>query len=316
MQSYTHFTLSERESLAILYREGKTISEIARVLGRNKSSVSREIKRNKSSKGNYQQWQATCSYLHRRKRCKRKFRFDETKLREFVIEKLNKFWSPEAIVVHWRWLHPLSTLSFSTIYTAIKNKRLPDILEKTHLRRRGKRKYCHKNTQTIKPEHKIHDRPCEANLRQRLGDLEGDTLSGGIGKGCVVTLVDRKSRMLFAKRSTSRDSELVKTALLKAVGGQKIYSITLDNGSEFAKYKEIEQELKATIYFADPRSPWQRGTNENTNDLLRFFFPKGTDFRKVTDQQLQHAVDLINNKPKKCLDWLSPIDFISLNCCT
>ena len=94
-----------------------------------------------------------------------------------------------------------------------------------------------------------------------------------------------------------------------------IHTITLDNGSEFADFKGIEEDLGATIYFADPRSPWQRGLNENTNDILRFFFPKGTDFSKVSEMELAKVVYLINSRPRKCLDYLSPIDFITKKCC-
>ena len=94
-----------------------------------------------------------------------------------------------------------------------------------------------------------------------------------------------------------------------------IHTITLDNGSEFADFKGIEQDLNTTIYFADPHSPWQRGLNENTNDILRFFFPKGCDFRSVSRQRLDEVETLLNNRPRKCLGWLSPIEFLS-KCCT
>ena len=93
-----------------------------------------------------------------------------------------------------------------------------------------------------------------------------------------------------------------------------IYTITLDNGSEFADFKGIEEDLDTTVYFADPHSPWQRGLNENTNDMLRFFFPKGTDFSLISEEELLHVVHLINSRPRKCLDYLSPIDFISKKC--
>lgn len=95
-----------------------------------------------------------------------------------------------------------------------------------------------------------------------------------------------------------------------------IETITLDNGSEFADFKGIEDDLHTTVYFADPHSPWQRGLNENTNDMLRFFFPKGTNFLEVDDEDLQSVVSLINNRPRKCLDYLSPLEFISSKCCS
>jgi len=232
-----------------------------------------------------------------------------------VIERLNDFWSPEAIVARWKEKHSGERLSHSTIYASIGKKRLGVIAAKTHLRRRGKRKVVYRG-QTIKPERTINERPEAIEQRLRIGDVEGDTISGAIGKGCVVTMVDRKHRMLYAELSRSRDSELIKQAVMKILAGKKILSLTLDNGSEFAKFKEIESESKTKIYFTNPHSPWERGTNENTNGLLRFFFPKGTNFHNVTDEQLQQAVTLINNRPRKCLGWLSPVEFISSKCCT
>lgn len=141
-------------------------------------------------------------------------------------------------------------------------------------------------------------------------------MGGAIGKGCVLTLVDRKSRMLYTDLRRGHGSEEGKQSIMRTVEGKSILSLTLDRGSEFAKFKEIEKGTGITIYFADPHSPWQRGTNENTNDILRFFFPKGTNFYQVTNQQLQQVTTLLNNRPRKCLNWLSPLEFISTKCCT
>jgi IS30 family transposase len=179
------------------------------------------------------------------------------------------------------------------------------------LRRHGKRKNAH-NSQSINPIHTIHDRPSVVETRERIGDLEGDTVYGGIGKGCLVTLVDRCSRMLYASRSVSRDSNLIVEAFGKALGGINVESITLDNGSEFAKFAEIEKNHDTIIFFADPHSPWQRGSNENINGLIRFFFPKGTNFLDVSDDVVDKIVSLINNRPRKCLDWLSPVEFLKV----
>ena len=317
MQSYTHFTLEERESLSKLLDQGIGNNKIAKILGRNKSSVSREINRNKNKNGTYQQTSATISYIKRRKKCRKKFRLESEDLRQFVIEKLKAYWSPEQIVARWKKANPKSKLSAATIYTSVRNKRLSsEISPKTHLRRRGKRKSGTLNKPTIKPLHTIHDRPEEANNRLRLGDVEGDTLSGAIGKGAVLTMVDRKSRILYARLLKSRDSSLTKRAITETIESKDLKSITLDRGSEFAKFQEIEDENKIPIYFCDPHSPWQRGTNENTNDILRFFFPKGTNFHEVTEEELQEIVTLINNRPRKCLNWLSPLEFLTAKCCT
>jgi len=206
-------------------------------------------------------------------------------------------------------------LSHVTIYRALKRGELLGYRPKTHLRRRGKRKNSH-NSRTIHPTHTIHDRPAEVEARLRLGDLEGDTVYGAVGKGCALTLIDRASRMLYAAKCESRDKKLITKAFEKALGATRVKSITLDNGSEFANFAQIEKNHKTTAYFADPHSPWQRGANENVNGLLRFFFPKGTNFHKVTDDEFEHVIALINNRPRKCLGWLSPLEFISSKCCT
>jgi IS30 family transposase len=255
----------------------------------------------------------------RRKKCVRKPRLADEAAREFVRDGLEKYWSPEIISARWAMEHPGVPLSHGTIYRALKRKQLKGYSRKTHLRRRGKRKNAYwKNA--INPSrlamHTIHDRPEIAALRQRLGDMEGDTVSGAMGKGCVVTVVDRMSRMLYAALSVSRDSCLIAEAFAAALGGTPVETLALDRGSEFAKFEEIEQILDTTVYFCDPYSPWQRPSNENTNGLLRFFFPKGTDFTAVTCDQLQAALNFINNRPRKCLGWLSPVEFLAAKCCS
>ena len=321
MKPYKHFTLEERESLSQSLKEGKSIRQIARELGRSPSSVSREIKRNHSKKSNrYNPWHATIEYICRRKKCKRHYKIiANQELMNFIIECLNKFWSPE--VIAYKCKEKGFEVSFATIYRAIKLKLLPKITAKKHLRRKGKQKVNRKlNTNTIKPTHTIHDRPEIVETKSRLGDFEGDTVYGAVGKGCIVTLVDRKSKLLVAALAHSRERSTIRKAFSTAFKYMQIdipiKTITLDMGSEFADFKRIEEDLDATIYFADPHSPWQRGLNENTNDILRFFFPKGTNFHEVTEEELQAVVSLINNRPRKCLGYLSPLEFISAKCCT
>jgi len=314
MRSYQHFTLEERECLSELLKEGKTQQAIADALGRNKSSVCREIKRNKNKNGTYHPWRATVLYIVRRKACVRRPLLEGKRMHLFVSKCLDQYWPPEAISARWKQAGGTG-LSHSTIYRAIKRKLLPGYTSKTHLRRRGKRKPTY-NTQSIHPVHTIHDRPKEVELRRRLGDLEGDTVSGAIGKGGLLTLVDRASRYLYTIGIPNRNSIVVKDAFKSALEGVCVKSITLDNGSEFARFLEIEEQHQTTIYFADPHSPWQRGSNENINGIIRFFFPKGTDFHGIPICDIQRVAALINNRPRKCLGWLSPVEFISMNCCT
>lgn len=321
MKSYTHFTLSERESLSEKLKEGKSYRQIAKEMGRSPSTISREVKRNYSKKKDrYHPWRATVLYITRRKHCKRKYKIDASpELLEYLINALNQYWTPEEIAA--RSIQNGTPISCSTIYRMIKLKKLPDISEKTHLRRHGSRKYQHgSNSNTIKPEHLISERPEICELKARFGDFEGDTVCGAKGKGCIVTLVDRKSKLLLSALSPDMKASSVRTAIQNAFRLMQINipieTITFDRGAEFADFKEIEKDLGTTIYFADPHSPWQRGLNENTNDIIRFFFPKGCDFRKVSDEELQTVVSLINNRPRKTLGYLSPLEFLSAKCCT
>lgn len=309
MKPYTHFTLEERESIYLLLKINKKVSEIAAELGRNKSSVSREINRNKNKQtGQYNPWGAYSKYCKRRKKCVRRKRIIKgSELYNYILECLKKYWSPEIIANKWNQLHPDDRIAFKTIYNAIKGGIFVGITPKSHLRRRGKRRYGKRSKfNSIHPEHTIHERPLEANLRIRCGDWEGDTVRSSPGKGCLVTFIDRKSRKLLAAKSDDMSSESILKATIKAFEGINPITITLDNGSEFALFKEIETALNTTVYFADPHSPWQRGSNENINDVLRFFFPRGVDFRALSDDELDAVVELINSRPRLCLDLLSP----------
>ena len=319
MSFYKHFTLTERESLHIGLKSGKSIRQMAHELNRSPSSVSRELKRNKNKNGSYNAWRGCILYIMRRRKSRRKYRLKvDSALREWVIEKLNLYWSPETIVAVWKAENPNKPLSFSTVYFALKAGLLPQsYTPKTHLRRSGKRRKTAK-TGKMQIEHSIRDRPNEANSRDRIGDWEGDTVYGAAGKGYISTNVDRKSRYLVAALLKDRTSEAFNAGTIKAFKKLKdvpMHTFTFDNGSEFAKYKEFEEQLHTTVYFADPHSPWQRGTNENTNDLLRFFYPKGTDFHKVAGEHLEYVVNLINTRPRKCLGWLSPAEVFFTGCC-
>lgn len=321
MKSYTHFTLSERICLQSYWQERRSVREISKLMGRSPSTISREIRRNFSkSKKRYNAYRATCLYLMRRKNCIRKPAIREgSELYNQIHKCLEKYWSPET-AAHYCTAHGYP-VAHSTIYRAVKLGIFADIKPKTHFRRRGKHKHAkHGNHATIHPERTIHDRPDVANNRSRLGDWEGDTVCGARNKSCLVTQVDRKSKLLTAAISPNHTAEAVLAATKRAFALMEIalpiHTITLDNGSEFAAFREIETSLETEIYFADPHSPWQRGLNENTNDILRFFFPRGTDFTTISEEELLKVVHLINSRPRKCLDYLSPLDFITKKCCT
>ena len=310
MKPYTHFTLKERVCLEELYNSGKKISEIAIIMGRSKSTISRELRRNSNKQGLYNSWGAYSKATVRRKKSVRKQRIQkDTDLYNYICEKLNLYWSPEIIAKKWNIKHPCERISFATIYRAIKNKLFEGITAKTHLRRRGKKRCKNRSKfNTIHPEHTIHERSREIEERMRCGDWEGDTVRGSTGKGGLLTLVDRKTRKLLAVLIDNFSQDTIYDAVIYAFDGISPKSITFDNGSEFARFRDMEKKLNTTVYFADPHSPWQRGSNENTNDIIRFFFPKGFDFHSITQDDVDKVVALINSRPRLCLNLLSPDD--------
>lgn len=315
--SYTHFTLEERKYLQKLLSEGLSFRKIAAVLERSPSSVSREVKRNHAkykpkasdNKYWYNHWRAQNLYIRRRREQQRRALKPNTDEWNYIIEKLNLFWSPEQIVNRYEKDYQKRLTSFATIYRYIYRGELPNISPKTHLRRHGKfllpRSSCYN---TIQPDRIIPEWPFSIKHRSRIGDWEGDTVYGGIGKGLIVTLADRKTRYLLAGKLESRNAALTAKVIVDLLKDKPVKSLSLDNGSEFANFREIEKQIMSPIYFAEPHKPWQRGTNENTNDILRFFFPKGTDFHAVTEEYLERVVYLINTRPRKCLGWKSPYE--------
>ena len=320
MKSYTHFTLSEREFLEENLEKGKSLREIAKILGRSPSTISREVRRNWSKKANhYHHWHAQTNYKHRRKACHRKNNLLENEeMFKFAWESLLKYWSPEIIAVKWNREHN-EHVSFSSVYRAVRAGLFPGIKPWTHFRRKAKPYSHQRKSYTRFFDSSIHDRDEAANERLRLGDFEGDTVYGSVGKGYLITAVDRKSRFLVAAIAQDKKKETTNAAFISAFANAEIkvkpLTLTLDNGTEFLAYKDLEKELGVKVYFADTHSPWQRGSNENINGLIRFFFPKGTNFNKVSEQQLKMVLDLINNRPRKCLGFLSPNEYLK-KCCT
>jgi len=320
--SYTHFTLEERICLQNLLKENYSMRRIAAILGRNVSSVSREIQRNRAKHKPhkkpdnaywYRAWRAQNLYVRRRREQMRAALSPGTAAWDFIIDGLKRSWSPEAICGRWHREHPeQKPLCISTIYRYIRQKKLPEITAKKHLRRRGKRMMPRNSCyNSIQPDRIIPQWPEEIRFRSRIGDWEGDTIYGGVGKGLLVSLVDRKTRYLLLGYISSRNADETAAAIAALLDGLPVKSISLDNGSEFANFHEIEDQLNTLVYFAEPHKPWQRGTNENTNDIVRFYFPKGFDFRSVSAADIQAVEDLINHRPRKCLNWLSPAELFS-----
>ena len=318
--SYTHFTLEERKYLQQLLSEGHSFRKIAAILERSPSTISREVKRNcakykphrkTDNKYWYNHWRAQNLYIRRRREQNRQALHSGTAEWDYILTGFQKFWSPEAICGRWHKDFPdRKALSVSTLYRYINSGKFPKITPKQHLRRHGKRILPrNSNYNSIQPDRIIPDWPDEIRNRAQIGDWEGDTVYGGVGKGLLVTLVDRKSRFLRIGLLSNRSAEETRRVIEELLADLPVHSISLDNGSEFSEFRKMEAHLCAPVYFAEPHKPWQRGTNENINDVVRFFFPKGFDFRTVSHENLRVVEDLINHRPRKCLGWMSPAEF-------
>ena len=313
--SYKHLSITERELLLIHLTQGLSICKIANLLGRHKSTISRELARNK---GDYLPSKAQARYCRRRKKCRPHKLLENPNLFELVKKLfLYRQWSPEQIAGRFK-LENYPTISYKTIYQAIYAGMFdtPEQKRSTgnrgairHLRHRGKPrrpKGYVSNRGKIPISNELTARPVEANKRSRFGDWEADTIVGFNHKSGLLTLVDRKSRFLICRKLTRLGSKEVEAAMLEALQGQPVHSITPDRGREFQLHGNVTATLSVEFYFPPPHHPWDRGTNENTNGLLREYFPKGYDFSNLSDEDLQAVVDQLNQRPRKCLSYKTP----------
>lgn len=319
MRSYDHFTLSERQKLVSMLKDGKSLREIASILERNVSSISREIKRNTEDNQSYDAEHAVVAYLKRRRSSVRRPVLSEhPECLRYVQKKLCEYWSPEAIRGRWKREHPQAWMaSVSTIYRALERGLIEGCTPQRNLRRQGiPYKPTRSRYYAIQPEHTIAELPEAAVNRKRKGDWEGDTVCGRRGTGGVMSFIDRKARYCMMRRLPDMSASTMETVVVKAFRHKPVKSILLDNGSEFAHHRDIAKALNTTIYFADPHAPWQRSSNECNNGRIRFFIPKGADTSLLTDKDVAAIQRLLNNRPLKVLDWLTPSEVFFSKCCT
>ena len=325
MSPYTHFTTEERELSRELKALGYSICQIASKLGRNKSSVSREFKRNSNKDGSYSAHAADERYRRRRKQCGRKPMLqNDSPLKDYVIEKLSIDWSPDEISHRAKLDKEAFSISYNTIYRAIDSgiisKKLRDHLRIKHIKNR-KAKNNDKRGK-IADRVMISERPECINNRNEVGHWESDTVLGKRNTGCIATHVERVTGYLIAFRLPNLKDDIfrIKTVdVFNTLPADLKKSFTVDNGNEFRSHCELAAQTGMDIYFCDPYSPWQRGTNENTNGLLRQYFPKGTSFNEFCDDYFDYVVELINNRPRKRLGYKTPAEVFYeyfVKCCT
>jgi IS30 family transposase len=312
---YGHLNIDEREVILKMWAQRASMRQIGDYLGRDAGTISRELSRNVSSTGQYKPHLAQRYYQKRRTASKEPYRLEgDRQLRSYVADKLMLYWSPEQISNRAR-IYSKIYVSPVTIYSWIRRDKvcggiLWKYLRQSHRRRR--KRYGSKECRGQIPGRRmIDERPKVVNERKRIGDWESDTLEGRKSGGLLATHVERRCRYTIAVKLDDKSADTVTRATLEAMKklpAEKIKTMTFDNGREFAGFKELEMGLGMRSYFAHPYHSWERGTNENTNGLLRQFFPKGVDFDRIGQSDIDKMAGLLNNRPRKCLNYRTPTE--------
>ena len=322
---YKHFTPDKRNELAALLRAGVKKKDIAKQLGKHRTTIWRERQRGKGANGRY--YTRKAKRLAKEKRIKANTRFrkieNDKYLRRYVVKKLRKYWSPEQIAGRWNRDHKRKHIGKDTIYKFVYSKR-KDLVkylrcQKGKYRRRYGTRIREKERERLK-KRRVDERPIEADLRLNLGHWEGDTILGK-DKQHILTHTERKSGLILADKldeATARESREKTRLRFKRFPKEKRLTMTYDNGSTFAEHELTERETGFTVYFAYPYHSWERGCNENANGLLRQFFPKKTNFATITQKDIQKAVRLLNQRPRKRLNYATPYEIFyeKEKCCT
>lgn len=320
-----YLSLVEREELRDLHRSGLSIRKIAEAMGRSPSTISRELRRNTISERGYLPHTAHRLSVKRRHRPRTPKLVENEPLRDYVHAKLQLRWSPEQISHRLPKDFPDSPkmrVATETIYQAI-YVHLHGTLKREmarHLRRGRSARKPHADPNTRRPRFTdpmtpIHERPAEAEDRAVPGHWEGDLIIGAVGGSAIATLVERSSRLvLLGHLGKERSADAVRDSLIEAISGLPgalRNTLTWDQGAEMAEHRAFSLAADMDVYFCDPASPWQRGSNENTNGLLRQYFPKGTDLSLHDRAELDRVAAELNNRPRKALDWDTPAERIS-----
>lgn len=309
MTNYRHLNQNERYQIEALATAGVSIANIAKQLARHVDTIKRELAKGSPHGGAY------CAELaqalsHKRKACSRNARRIDQGGWRLVWEHLDLGLSPQQVARRLKEQN-LARVSHECIYRRLyASAQLPAQLRCQRKKRRARATAKRSNSRrgAIRDRVGIEVRPAIVEQKTRIGDWEGDTVVGKQHLGGLVTLVDRVSRYTLVALVTRRSADIVEDAIVQMLTPhrERCHTITLDNGSEFANHLAFAKALQTSVYFAKPHHPWQRGLNENTNGLLRHYFPKGSNLLKVTPEEVQHAADRLNHRPRKCLGWRTP----------
>lgn len=316
MGHYTHLSLSDRCLINTFLSMKLSIGTIAKRIGRHRSTIYRELNRN-NNEGYYLPGVAHEQAKQRHPQQSNKIQVHE-ELNGFVLAGLKQGWTPEQIAGRLKKGESKFYACAESIYRYIyRNKQLGlyKLLPRRKLKRRPRCARHNDQRKTYLVKRNICHRPDEINAREKLGHWEGDTIRFPVSqKTCVTTLVERKSRYVCLRKNEDKRSETVMGhiyKLIKSVPNKLWGTLTLDQGSEFMAFRTIEWRTKCKIFFCDPRSPWQRGSNENMNGRLRRYLPKGFKIDTISQEELNKIATQANNTPRKCLGYLTPKEVIS-----
>ena len=313
MRKYRQLTEEDRIEIYAMKQAGKNQNKIAAALGVHPCTISRELYRNTGLRG-YRPKQAQLKALCRRFTARKAVKMTPETI-DYIEGKLAQEHSPEQIAERMKldpgWQGP--AVSHERIYQHIwQNKARGGMLYKrlriAGTKQRRKRRNSRDMRGMIKNRVGIEERPPIVERKIRIGDWEGDTVVGKNHQGALVTLVDRKSKLTLIGKVdhyTAKAVERTVVSLMELLP-RRNYTLTVDNGKEFASHESVAGALRIRVYFADPYSAWQRGLNENTNGLIRQYVPKGSDVRTLTDDQVQQIMNRLNNRPRKSLGYLTP----------
>lgn len=321
MKQYKHLTIFEREVLANKLLLGGKLTDIAKAMGRDKSTLSREVSKCRLGYGGYRALTAQALVEQRIHIARRPRKIENSpELQEYIHDKLKLSWSPEQIANRLKMEYPNQSnmqISHETIYTYLyvlpKGELKRELMSylRTDRRLRRKRGNTHSKRGQIPNMISIEERPKEVENRTVPGHWEGDLIVGKGRNSALGTLVERTTRTTILVPLKEKDALAVRKAFAKEtkkLPAQMKLSLTYDRGKEMAEHELFTKETKIQVYFANPYSPWQRGTNENTNGLIRRYFPKGTDFNKITRKEIKRVQDSLNGRPRKVLEYFTPFE--------
>ena len=315
----THLTLDERYQIESMRRFAVGHNKIGRLLGRSRGTIDREVERNLGVDGHYKASQADAFARARlRSRARANARKIDPTLWPKVHEALARHWSPEQIAGRLQLEDSPLRVSHESIYVHIyADKRAGGLLWKhlASLKARRRRRGAGRARRHLIPNRvPIEQRPAIVERRTRFGDWEGDTLADSTHRNAVVTLVERRSMFIVLAAVVKRTTELVCNAIVNALDRVELpaHTLTLDNGAEFCAHGRITEAIGTRCYFARPYAAWQRGLNENHNGLVRRYIPKKSSLDGYTQAQLDSIASRLNNRPRKKLGYLTPIEFIDL----